>query len=733
MPNAKFIQSNFTAGEVSPRLLARVDFAKHKNGCQVLKNYLPLVHGGADSRAGTRMAAETKTSSKTSILVPFEFSTVQAYVLEFGDQYLRFYKDGGRIESPPGTPVEIATPYLEADLGTLKFAQSADTLYIVHRSYAPRKLTRTSHTAWALNTIVFTDGPYLDENTDATSLMTCGSNTVGASTTLTSSGATAFQFTANHVGAYFRLKGNTTYGYVKVTGFTNANNVTVTVMSTLDFATPGTTTTKFWREGAWSTAQGFPGAITIFEQRLVFASTNQKPQTVWGSLSGSYEDFTPGTTDSSPVTFTIGSNRVNVIRWLVGTSQIVAGSVGEEFVLGGGNSAALTPSNVKASSQTTHGSKDIQAVRVADSTVFVQRSGKKVRQLAYSIQTNSLTANDLTLLSEHITGTGVTRLAYQQEPDSVLWAVRADGVLLSCTFLPVQEVIGWARHITDGSFESAAVIPSTDGTSDTAWLIVKRTVGGVTKRYVEYFDPALAVDSGLSYSGVITVSTLTPGATTGTGVTFTASAATFVAGDVGKQIVFTDGSSFARATITGYTSATQVTADIVNAFPSTSAIAAGSWGLAVSTVSGLSHLEGKTVQIVGDGAVYPEKVVTAGAVTLDGMKAARIDVGLGFTPSLTTLEPEITGKDGDTIQGVKKRFAEFYVRVYQTTGVWINGTEEEPARSTADLMGVAPAAYTGDVKCTQLGFEDRAVMTIEQRLPLKSTILAIWGTLDYGD
>lgn len=733
MANAKFIQSSFTAGEVSPRMAARVDFAKYKNGVTTMQNYLPLAHGGADSRAGSRMVAETKDSTKTSILVPFEFSTVQAYILEFGNLYIRFFKDGGRIESPPGTPVEIVSPYAEADLGALKFAQSADTLYIVHRSYAPRKLTRTSHTAWTLSTVTFIDGPYLDENTDATSLLTVGSNTVGASTTMTSSGATAFQFTANHVGAFFRVKGASVYGYVKITAFTNANNVTVTVMTTLDFATPGTSTTKFWREGAWSAAQGFPGTITIFEQRLVFASSNNKPQTVWGSMSSSYEDFTPGTTDASPVTFTIGSNKVNVIRWLAGTSQIVAGTVGEEFVLGGASGAAMTPSNVKASSQTTHGSKDIQAVRVADSTLFIQRSGKKVRQLAYSIQTNSLSATDLTLLSEHIAISGFTRMVYQQEPDSVLWLVRADGVLCSCTFLPIQEVIGWARHVTDGLYESVAVIPSTDGTADTAWFIVKRTINGATKRYIEYYDPTINLDSGLSYSGTITITTLTPAATTGNGVQFLASGPTFIAGDVGKDIIFTDGTSYARATITSYTGPTLVTANIINPFPDVNPIAAGHWGLAVQTVSGLAHLEGKTVQIVGDGAVYPPKVVTAGAVTLDGMKAFNIDAGLAFTPKLVTLEPEITVQDGSTIQGVKKRFAEFYVRVYQTTGVWINGIEEETARSTADKMGVAPAPFTGDVKCTQLGFEDKAVMTIEQRLPLKSTILAIWGTLDYGD
>lgn len=731
VPQAPFIQSSFTAGEVSPRLLARVDFAKFQNGVQLMENYLPLPHGGATSRNGTRFVSEVKDSAKDCVLVPFEFSTVQAYMLEFGDQYVRFYKDYGRIESPPGTPVEVATPYLEADLATLKFAQSADTLYIAHRSYAPRKLTRTSHTAWTLSTVDFLDGPYLDENLTApgTAPNTTLTITPSAATGAVTLTASANLFVATDVGRYVRMLEGTVWGYAKITGYISATQVNATVVNTLT----NVNAKSKWRLGAWGNTLGYPGAITIFEQRLVVASTNSQPQTIWGSNSASYEDFTPGTGDSFSYTFTLGSNKVNVIRWLMGTTKLIAGTMGEEFTLSAPNEAALSPTNVKSRSETPHGSKDIQGVRVGSATLFVQRSGKKLRQLSFNQDQGGFTSPDVTLLSEHITGDGVTGLAYQQEPDSLVWNVRTDGVLASCTFLPIQDVIAWARHTTDGQFRRVAVIPSPDATTDITCTIVQRTINGTAKRYIEYFDPAINVDCGLSYDGVITSATLTPAATTGTGVNFTASVGTFVAGDVGKDIVFADESITARATITSYVSATVVQATIVNDFPSTSSIAAGEWGLAVQTLSGLGHLEGKTVKIVGDGAVYPDEVVSGGAITLDGMKALLIDVGLGFTPKLKTLEPNIKNGDGDTLLGVAKRFAQVYVRVYETTGVWINGVLEEPSRSTADTMGRAPAPYTGDVKATNLGYEDKACLTIEQRNPLKSTILAIWGTLDYGE
>ncbi len=156
--------NNMTSGELSPFLYGRVDLAKYLNGCETLENWMPLRYGGVTSCPGSRFVAETKDSTKASRLVPFVYSTLQAYQLEFGDTYIRFYKDGGSIESPPGTPVEISTPYEEADLPLLKFAQSADVLYIVHPDFALRKLTRTSHTAWTLSVVTLTDGPFLDEN-----------------------------------------------------------------------------------------------------------------------------------------------------------------------------------------------------------------------------------------------------------------------------------------------------------------------------------------------------------------------------------------------------------------------------------------------------------------------------------------------------------------------------------------------------------------------------------------
>lgn len=221
--NAAPIQTNFTAGEISPLLYGRTDISKYFNGVREITNFIVKPQGGAVRRSGTRFVHEVKTSSKKTILIRFEFSVVQAYILEFGDQYIRFYRNEGIIESSPGTPYEISTPYLEADLENLYVTQSADILYIAHPSYAPRKLSRTAHTSWTLSTLSNEDGPYLDENTSVVSL---NLETIVDSATLKS---TTNDFVAGDVNKYveFYYKGNLVLG--KILTYVGAKEVTVAI------------------------------------------------------------------------------------------------------------------------------------------------------------------------------------------------------------------------------------------------------------------------------------------------------------------------------------------------------------------------------------------------------------------------------------------------------------------------------------------------------------------------
>ena len=654
MPRLSPIQTNFTSGEISPRLEGRVDFEKYFDGCSILHDFLIHPHGGIKRRPGSYFAAEAKDSANITRVIPFVFNAEQSYIIELGNLYMRFYKDGGQILNL-GTPVEIVTPYTSAQLWDIQFCQSADTMYLVHNSHKPRVLTRTSDIAWSLNTITFTDGPYLKQNDTATTITpsaTTGSITLTASASL---------FQATHVGAFFRLLHGSTWGYAVVTAYTSPTIVNATVLTTFG----AITATALWREGAWSDVRGYPGSVTFYEDRLIFAGSTYSPTTLWGSASGDYENMTPGTADDDAIDYTIASRQVNVVRWLAPTTKLIVGTFGGEFSVSSTNGAPLSPTNVSISPQSSYGTNGIQPAQAGNTVLYMQRAGKKMREMMYSWEINGFQSEDVTILSEHITGDGIDDIAYQQEPDSIVWSVRADGVLVGMTYEKSHKVIGWHRHFIggEGIVESIAVVP--EGAGDVLWMVVRRTINGASKRYIEFLDSDI----------------------------------------------------WANSTLFGWN---QLQTDCALVYV----------GTPITNLGGLSHLEGKTVKILADGATHPDKVVTAGSIQLD-YAASEIEVGLHYESVLKTVRPE-GGIPGNTGQGKKKRWNEVIVRFYETLGGKVNG-DIIPYRSAGDPMDKPPPVFTGDKRVTNLGWDTDGYIEIIQDQPLPMSILMISGTLTVNE
>ena len=564
-------QSNFTAGELSPRLEGQIDFKKYFNGCSELTNMVVYPHGGATRRGGTYFVSEVKDSTKEVRLIPFEFNVTQSYVLEFGDTYIRFYKDNGQIQSG-GSAYEISSPYLEAELTELHFAQSADVMYICHSNHAPRKLSRTGHTSWTLTTPTFT-----------------------------------------------------------------------------------------WNGSSpWTSGNGYPRAVSFYEQRLFFAGTSTYPQTIWGSQTADYENFDQGTglADES-MEYAIATNKVNVIRWLQPSRDLIVGTGGGEFKVGRPQGEPLTPSNVMVTQQTTYGSWTIPPIQIGNAILFAQRARRKLREFSYQFQSDGYIAPDMTLLAEHITSGYLKDMDYQQEPDSIVWACTSTGKLLSMTYERPEDVVAWAEHElggTDVEVESVAVI--TNATQDQLWVAVKRTVNGSVVRYVEYLDPDINVDSGIT----------------------------------------------------------------------------GTVSTATTSVSGLSHLEGETVKLVINDAVFPDTTVSSGAISISvpvGWSNVDIQVGLGYTSTLKTMRVEAGSQSGKA-QGLKKRWNEVKVRLLNTTGVKIND-DQLPFRTSSTPMSSGIGLFTGDKRVTNLGWDRDGIIEIKQEQPLPLTVLGIHGTLTVSD
>jgi hypothetical protein len=728
LPKASPIFPTFSSGEVSPLLYGRVDLQQYFNGLQEAENCLVRPYGLIMNRPGLQYIAETKDSTKKARLLEFIFNESDAFIIEMGEFYFRFYTLGAQVAGP----YEVAHTYTEAEIPDVHYAQINDVIFLVHKDHKPATLTRMAVASWALADITFIGGPVQDENTTATTITP--SADTGAGITLT---ASASIFTANHVGSIWKVKD----GFVTITAFSTGTSVTADVATGDNLGTgPGATTE--WSEAAWSDEAGWPATITFHERRAWYARTDTQPQTEWASKPFIYDDFTAGPNDDDALVVTLNTELANDIKWLSSGTTLATGTFGGEFITSSGtNGISLTPSNVNSIRQTGWGSRNIQPKKIGNFTYYVQRGGRKIRELFYYWDLDTYKSVDMTIISEHITESGVLELAYQQNPDSTLWCVLENGRMAAFVREDDQQIQAWTPQTTDGLFESVAAIPSNEGPYDEVWTIVNRTISGTTKRYIERFANPLVpdrqedcfyVDSGLTlnvYDGTSAV-TLTLSAVTGTGVTATASGAYFAANDVGQRIraIDADGNFVGELLITTFTSTTIVEGNVTSDFDSTT-YGTNEWGVSVNDISGLAHLEGKEVSILADGAVQTSKTVSGGSITMerDGFE---MSIGLPYTSRVKTLSIEAGSATG-TAQGKRKRIYQLGLNVYKTLGIKVGSNDNNlflvNLRNPSTPMGTAEPLVSGIIPNLRSpgGWTWEAEVLIVQENPYPMHILDI--------
>ena len=657
MADSSPILTNFTSGELSPRLNGRIDMDKYYNGASLINNFQVLMHGGLVKRPGTRFIREIKTSTGSNSgarLVPFVFSKTQAYILEFGHNYLRFYKDEGIIVSSGTTPYEISTTYTAAQIDGIEFVQSADVLYLVHESHPPRKLSRTGHTAWTISDVDFVDGPY--NNTNITSTTVYASGTTGSVTVTASSSI----FTANDVGRWIRMKSPDKWGAAEITGYSSGTSVTATVHADFAIENSGSgNATKDWRLGAFYTGN-YPTKVTFFEERLFYANTSTHPNTVWGSSTSDFDTYSPTDRDATvnadnSLTFTLSTDQVNQITGMYGGRYLHLFTKDGTFNLSSGSATqGLTATTVQVVNETKDGAADKRVIPASKSTLYIGKNKKRLREFAYNIDYDSFTSPDMSVLSEHLGFGNFEEAYFQTYPNMVLWIRRADGKLIGFTYYRAQEVLAWHQHTiagTDAKVKSLAVIPGVGDAADTLYMIIERTINGATKQYVEFMeqeyreangdtkDDAFFLDSGLTYSGGST-----------------------------------------------------------------------------STITGLDHLEGQTVTVLNNGAVESTKTVSSGSITLTNA-TTKCHVGLAYNAELESVNVEPKSQYGTT-QGKRGRIDKAIFRVFETVGLKAGPTSSSvdvvPFRTTTSTMS-ATTPKTGDYT-----FLMPATYSTENKLYVKS-------------
>lgn len=703
MANYHTVKNNFTGGEFSPRASARTDFSKFQNSVQEALNYIIFPLGGAVRRPGSRYVAPTK-SNGSACLIPFQFSNDQAYMLEFGSQYIRFFADQGQIVvddtdaaitngdfptnlsgwstsgatwvSPGRVNIAGSTGYIEQSVSI--GASFANTDHVIKFSVSTNsvklRIGTTSGGTNIVNDAEFEPGFHCYEFDPG------GATTIHVRFLRDSSGTTSLDNISLLDDEPLEIGSPYSSSCGNIIRFAQSADVMYLAISNAQPYSLSRRGNASWSlelfqptANPFSGANNYPRAVAFYEDRLIFAGTNNEPQTVWGSKSGDYDDFTIGANPEDAFKYTLAAEEVNAVQWLSPGKVLAIGTAGGEFVARANSlDEAITPVNVRIIRDTTRGSANVRPVRVDSTVMFAQYGANKINEFLYRFDRDAYVVQDMTILAEHLLrNKQAVVMAHQRNPQQTLWVVRNDGVLLGLTYEREEEVVAWHRHEfggTDVKVLSIGIIPG--DTHDEIWIIVERTIDGGTKRYVEFFEETFPIDES---------------------------------------------------------------ADLENAFYVDSGLTYD--GSATTTLTGLDHLEGETVSVLVNGAVHPEVEVTSGAIELT-TEATKAAVGLKYTSRLVDQTPQIDSRFFNS-QGRRITIHRAGVYLHNTLGLQYGSSVAKldilPFRKTSDAMDAPPTLFSGLKTMTFPSNWDASLsVTLVQDQPLPSTLLGTVYWLSAG-
>lgn len=683
--------TNVTAGVLARKMLGRADLARYVNGCLVLENMGVDPTGEWWAREAFVYLATRKYADRAAVPVPFVRSVEQAYLLEFGHQYMRVLKDGGLVLDGGGPIYDLATPYSESDLGGLRWTQSVDVLYLLHELHEPRQLIRRDHDDWAISVFELQDGPYLKENADTAKhlIASGGSYATGDLCTVTATGHAPF--TEESVGRLIRWNlGGGSWSWLKVEGYTSTTVVSARVKGAALGAVLDVTS---WRLGVYY-MNHWPTAGRLIDGRLVFGGSEEAPDRTDGSANSDYPNLKPGTNEADAYSWTLASDQLNRIHGYAQAGEMVILTAGALWRMSGSSERdAITPTSVSAKKLSGHGSARLPPQEVSDAVVWIDRSKRKILRLQFNPDgLSGWSVNDLTVLSDEIGGNdpdtfGFVQLCWQESPKPTLWCLRRDGRLAALTYMPEEKVNAWQVHLTaDGDvFEKICVVPNASG-NDELYAFVKRAIGGSYVRTIErlQWDNLLRtppqqkrLDGCLTYENA-PAGTLTLAAVSGDAVAALSSVDCFEAAHTangGEDVricmqdgVDDDGEPIWRwcvGRITARADARNVTLKVLAPFKAT-ILAAGQWRITTRRVTGADLYNGTSVSAQIDGMPAHDLAVADGAVVLPA-RGSIVHIGRRYTAKGLTMPIDV-GQPPGTGQAKESRIDRIMVRVRESIG-----------------------------------------------------------------
>lgn len=670
----RYTQRSFTGGELSPALYSRNDLNKYSVGLKTLKNGFVRAEGCVSNRSGLELVCEVKDSDSKVRIIPFSFNTEQTYIIEFGEKYARFIKDGGQIiDDKTSSVIEIETPYKEEDLFNIKFAQNADVLTLCHCDYEPSELSRNSHYDWKLETIKFKpqilppvnltgtwhgglDNPktykYVVTSVEGESYEeSICSDIVEVNGEAEASWGTTEYITINFDPAENAAEYNI---YREVNGIYAYVGTTSKTEFIDDKIEPDLSSTAPVYKNPFADGNN-PACVNYFQQRKVYGCLKNNSQQVVASQTSTNDNFNISRplSASDSINITLSEREVNEIRHIIALNDLILLTSGGEWKLNGADGTFAASTSIMASPQSFYGCANVVPVVSGNMILFVQSGGSVVRDLGYTYISDSYDGEELSIFANHLfEGKQVVDMAYAKEPYRILWCVMSDGTVNALTYNKKQEVAGWHKHTTKGSFESVAVIR--ENFEDVAYFVVRREINGKVRRFIERMATRIVRKT--------------------------------------KDGIFLDSSLRYQ-------------------------------GNPIKKISGLDHLEGEYINVLADSNVIVEKKVEDGCIELD-FPASNIIAGLPYDFEMETLnlEGENTFGLSKIINGISihvdKTREDFFVST--AGGDFIQNPRSIESINDSDVL------KTGNINVyTTSNYTDSLSVKVMQKLPFPITVNSI--------
>jgi hypothetical protein len=679
--NIRNLQRSFAGGEVSPEMLGRIDDAKYQTGLVRCRNFIPKPQGPAENRAGFAFVRAVKDSTKRVRLVPFTYSTTQTMVIELGVGYFRFHTQGATLLSG-GSPYEVANPYTEADLPDVHFVQSADVLTLVHPNYAPRELRRLGATNWTLTTIAF-----------AASISPPGTPAV------TAAGFTTAKYTATYVVTAVGADG------VGESAASASGSVSSNLFET------GCTNTISW--------VAVSGASRYNVYKLQGGLFGYIGQTTGTSIVD--DNIAPDLSKTPPTydsVFQATGDYPGAVSYFE-QRRCFAGTVNK-------------PQNIWMTKSGTESNMSYSLPIKDDDRIAFRVAAREANTIRHIVPLSQLLL--LTSAAEwrvtSVNSDAITPSTISVRPQSYVGASNVQPVTINNTCL-----YGAARggHVRELAY---------------SWQANGFVTGDLSLRAPHLFDSYDITDMAyakaplsivwfVSTSGKLLGLTYVPEQQIGAwhqhdtdGVFEACTVVAEGAEDVLYVVV--------RRTVNGASvryverMASRQFVDQADAFFVDCGLTYA--GAAATTISGLGHLEGKTVNILADGAVHPQRVVSSGSITLD-QAASKVQIGLPITADLQTL-PIAAQIDGSFGQGRYKNVNKVWLRVYRSSGIFAGPDADnltEAKQRTVEPYGAPPALKSEEIQILlSPSWGDSGQVFVRQSDPLPLTVVSMTAEVALG-